>query len=434
MSFEIGPISPTSEPGRHPARRARRAGFRWTWRARLPPGPMRTAPSFICRAPPPEVLDAGRRRLRARRRARGPQPRAALRPRTRPPAASSSQVRDLEGNVIRTIPPPRPSTSWPGRSSSPWPSLALCGLASGVDTSSIVDQLMQIERQSLTRMQLRQTQVTARETGAQGRASKLSALKTAAQALRSPRTWAASRPSSPPTRPVGVSAHRRRRHRRPHAPGHRARDLGAAHLRLHRRHRRHADAHVDRDAATTIDHGRRERDDRSRSPPRSTATPTCPSYAAVVMGDADEQLVLSSRTTARGGDFTVHGRRAGRGATYAKPDHGLDAPTSSTAATVLTSHDERASRTRSRGCASRSRASPRRPRRSTSASRRSTRTPSRRRSHSFVDRLQRGRRPSPARRRPRSPSRPRRRGRRAQGPALRRHGPQRRCSTRCAAR
>ena len=48
------------------------------------------------------------------------------------------QVRDLEGNVIRTIPPSDALDDHVRRRAVPWPSLGLSGLASGVDTASIV--------------------------------------------------------------------------------------------------------------------------------------------------------------------------------------------------------------------------------------------------------------------------------------------------------
>lgn len=68
-------------------------------------------------------------------------------------------------------------------------SLALSGLASGVDTSSIVEKLMQIERQGRSRLTTKQSQVTARETGIKDVQAKLTALKTAATALSSASTW-----------------------------------------------------------------------------------------------------------------------------------------------------------------------------------------------------------------------------------------------------
>jgi flagellar hook-associated protein 2 len=81
-------------------------------------------------------------------------------------------------------------------------SLALSGLASGVDTTSIVDQLMALERQSLTRIKYRQTAVTAQQSALKDIASKLSALKSAAENLSADGTWKQTQTaeSSDPTR------------------------------------------------------------------------------------------------------------------------------------------------------------------------------------------------------------------------------------------
>ena len=67
--------------------------------------------------------------------------------------------------------------------------LALSGLASGVDTSGIVEKLMQIERQGRTRLTTKQSQITARESGIKDVQAKLTALKTAATALSDAATW-----------------------------------------------------------------------------------------------------------------------------------------------------------------------------------------------------------------------------------------------------
>ena len=67
----------------------------------------------------------------------------------------------------------------------------LSGLASGVDTSSIVDQLINLERQANARLGLRKSAAQARQTGLKDVATKLNALKTAAQDLSSAATWAA---------------------------------------------------------------------------------------------------------------------------------------------------------------------------------------------------------------------------------------------------
>src|SRR3954470_16026520 len=69
-------------------------------------------------------------------------------------------------------------------------SLGMSGLASGVDTSSIVDQLMSIERSGQTKLKLRQKQVQQRQTVLRDISSKLDALKNAAADLRSAGLWA----------------------------------------------------------------------------------------------------------------------------------------------------------------------------------------------------------------------------------------------------
>jgi flagellar hook-associated protein 2 len=80
--------------------------------------------------------------------------------------------------------------------------LALSGLASGVDTSSIVDQLMALERQSITRLKYRQSAVGGQQAALKEIASKLSALKTAAENLGADATWKQTQTaeSSDPTR------------------------------------------------------------------------------------------------------------------------------------------------------------------------------------------------------------------------------------------
>ncbi len=67
--------------------------------------------------------------------------------------------------------------------------LGLSGMASGVDTASIVAQLMALERQSTTRLGYRQTAVTGEQTGLKEIATKLTALSSAALALSAEGTW-----------------------------------------------------------------------------------------------------------------------------------------------------------------------------------------------------------------------------------------------------
>ena len=68
--------------------------------------------------------------------------------------------------------------------------LSLSGIASGVDTASIVDQLMALERQSLTKIGYRKAAVTGQQDALKEVASKLSTLKDAALALSADSTWA----------------------------------------------------------------------------------------------------------------------------------------------------------------------------------------------------------------------------------------------------
>ncbi len=66
------------------------------------------------------------------------------------------------------------------------PGISVGGLVSGLDTDSIVNQLMALERQPRTRLELRQVAATARQDGLRDIASKLRALETAARDLKSP--------------------------------------------------------------------------------------------------------------------------------------------------------------------------------------------------------------------------------------------------------
>ena len=82
----------------------------------------------------------------------------------------------------------------------------LTGLASGVDTGSVVAQLMALERQKLTTIGYRKTAVGGQQTALKEVGSKLAALKDAALALSADSTWAQKQTveSSDPAR-VAVS-------------------------------------------------------------------------------------------------------------------------------------------------------------------------------------------------------------------------------------
>jgi flagellar hook-associated protein 2 len=85
--------------------------------------------------------------------------------------------------------------------------LSLSGLASGLDTESIISQLMSVEQAPKTRMQQQDTQAQARQTQLRDLASKLNAVRDAATALGSVATWSPTQSlvSSDPAR-IGVRA------------------------------------------------------------------------------------------------------------------------------------------------------------------------------------------------------------------------------------
>src|SRR4051794_891832 len=68
--------------------------------------------------------------------------------------------------------------------------LSLNGLASGLDTESIISQLMSVEQAPKTRMQQQDTQAQARQTQLRDLATRLNAVRDAATALGSVATWA----------------------------------------------------------------------------------------------------------------------------------------------------------------------------------------------------------------------------------------------------
>src|SRR5437868_3644236 len=70
--------------------------------------------------------------------------------------------------------------------------LGLSGLASGVDTSGIIDKLMAIDRQAVTKIQNKQTSTTAHQAALRAVAVKLTALQNAAGALTDSASWKAT--------------------------------------------------------------------------------------------------------------------------------------------------------------------------------------------------------------------------------------------------
>jgi flagellar hook-associated protein 2 len=85
--------------------------------------------------------------------------------------------------------------------------LSLSGLASGLDTETIIAQLMSVEQAPKTRMQQQDTQAQSRQTQLRDLATKLNTVRDAATALGSVATWAPTQSltSGDPAR-IGVRA------------------------------------------------------------------------------------------------------------------------------------------------------------------------------------------------------------------------------------
>jgi flagellar hook-associated protein 2 len=181
--------------------------------------------------------------------------------------------------------------------------LGLSGLASGVDTSAIVEQLMALERQGKTRLQLRQGGIGAQQTTLRDLKTKLDALKAAAADLRAPATWSEGQTveSSDPTRvavtrtggaPIGgysvkvtqLAASAQKTYSWTQSPAATQLTIGSATVDIA------ANAKI-ADVAAAIN-GRGD----------------LPVYAAVVGGD---KLVLSSRATGAAATFTATGAQLG---------------------------------------------------------------------------------------------------------------------------
>ena len=117
--------------------------------------------------------------------------------------------------------------------------ITLTGMASGLDTESIISQLMAIEQNKVTAVQKRQVSVKQHKTDLQTVKTKLDAFKTAATDLGNASTVEGEADHGV-LGPDQGRRHRarRRRHRRPLDPGRPPRLLRPARLQLHGRRQR----------------------------------------------------------------------------------------------------------------------------------------------------------------------------------------------------
>ena len=85
-------------------------------------------------------------------------------------------------------------------------SLQLSGLASGFDWKSLVDQLMELERTPITRIEKEQATNTARATALKDLGTRLTTLQNAAKALKSATLFSSRTASSSGFDPASMGA------------------------------------------------------------------------------------------------------------------------------------------------------------------------------------------------------------------------------------
>ena len=97
------------------------------------------------------------------------------------------------------------SSSTTTKSTSATPFFNVGGIATGLDTNSIIDQLLAIDRQPETLLTQHSTVETARQAALKSIQTSMQALQTAAQAMRAPSVWANSQTVTS-SNPTAVSA------------------------------------------------------------------------------------------------------------------------------------------------------------------------------------------------------------------------------------
>jgi flagellar hook-associated protein 2 len=100
---------------------------------------------------------------------------------------------------------PASSSSTTTKSTSATPFFNVGGIATGLDTNSIIDQLLAIDRQPETLLTQQSTVETARQAALKAIQTSMQSLQTAAQAMRAPSVWANSQTVTS-SNPTAVSA------------------------------------------------------------------------------------------------------------------------------------------------------------------------------------------------------------------------------------
>ncbi|MBE2316943.1 flagellar filament capping protein FliD [Solirubrobacter sp. CPCC 204708] len=195
--------------------------------------------------------------------------------------------------------------------------ISLSGMASGLDTESIISQLMAIEQNKVTAVQKRQVAVNQHKTDLSAIKAKLDAVKTAANDLQSATLWKPTQTttSSDPTKidvsvlgGAGIGGHSIQvdrlassaQHGFDYAKGANAGKLTFAYSN---------------DAASTVTIDIAANASAADVAAAVNANEKAPVYAAVVKDGATEKLVFSSRKTGANADFTVDTSQLGAGTT-----------------------------------------------------------------------------------------------------------------------
>lgn len=202
--------------------------------------------------------------------------------------------------------------------------ITLTGLASGLDTETIISQLMAIEQNKVTAVQRRQVAVTQHRTDLAAIKTKLDAVKSAAADLTAATTWkpVQTTTSSDPTKVdvtvlsgAGIGGHSFQverlassaQHGYAYTPSETAGELtfttaaGATTIQV-------AAGATASELAATIN-----------------ASQAAPVYAAVVKNGSEERIVFSARTTGESSDFGVSGDTLVEDAAYARTGAALNA-------------------------------------------------------------------------------------------------------------
>src|SRR4051795_5045029 len=253
--------------------------------------------------------------------------------RTRAATAWSSRSGTSRATSLRQSRPPRRWTCCPARSCKEVTMpVNLTGMASGLDTDSIIQQLMQLEQTKVTAVQKRQVQVTQHKTDLDNVRTALNKIKTAAADLSSASLWKPVQTTSSSDASkldvsvlggAGIGGHTVQVNRLASSAQHGYDFTGvsnsAGKLTLYYG----TNANTPGNSKVTIDVAA----DATAGDIAAAVNgnDSAPVYAAVVKDSAGaDQIVFSARKTGAGSDFTVDTSKLGGGNGQLKKDAAFD--------------------------------------------------------------------------------------------------------------